>query len=207
VGGAGLAFLSARLVRLYDVALVVWVVFWIVVAVLGAVRIASLGDLADPVVRTAEGLQKTTDALSGLGDIPLIGGSIGKVVTQVRDTAVTARTQAADAKTTIHSTSVLVGVAIGVGMVALGLVLYLPVRLAWRREVADVRRALAADPDDLELGRYLARRAIAGMDITAFKAWGGESSGLGGPTGVWPLAELELRRLGLTRTTGAGHTV
>jgi len=193
------SLLSARLVRRYDIVLVVWIVFWVVLAVVAAAQISSLTGLTDPIVRTADGLQKVTGALSGLGNIPLIGGSIGNVVKQVDDAVSSARTGAADAKSTIHTMSWLVGIALGVGMVGLGLLLYLPVRLAWRREVADVRRALAAGPDDPVLGRFLAYRALRGMDYSRFRAWDRDPFRPLDDVDVWPLADLELDRLGLSR--------
>jgi len=155
--------------------------------------------LTDPIVRTADGLQKVTGALDAFGHIPLIGGSIGNLAKQVDETVRSARTGAADARSTIHTMSWLVGLALGVGMVALGLLLYLPVRLAWRREVADVRRALAVDSDDPELGRYLARRGLEGMDYAAVRAWGGDPWRQLTEGDVWSLADVELTRLGLRR--------
>ena len=91
------------------------------------------------------------------------------------------------------------GIALAVGQAALGLLLYLPLRLPWRREVDDVRRALAADRNDPALCRYLARRALEGMSFAQVRARGGDpwqEMQTGDP---WPLAELELQRLGLRR--------
>ena len=182
-----------------DVAVAVWVVFWIVIGVLAAVEISHLGTLGDPVVRTADGLQKTVSALSGLSGIPLIGGSIGNVVKQVDATTESARAQVAVAKSTVHNVSLIVGIALAVGQAALGLLVYLPYRLPWRREVGDVRRALATDPADIALGRYLARRALDGMSFAQARAWGGDPWKQAETGDPWPLADLELQRLGLRR--------
>jgi hypothetical protein len=199
VGAPRTPFLSARRVRGLDVTVAVWVVFWIVVGVLAAVEIAHLGALGDTVVRTADGLQKTADTLSGLSSIPLIGGSLGDAVKQVDATAATVTSQVAADKTTVRHLSLIVGIALAVGQAALGLLLYLPLRLPWRREVDDVRRALAADRNDPALCRYLARRALEGMSFAQVRARGGDpwrEMQTGDP---WPLAELELQRLGLRR--------
>ena len=185
--------------RALDITVAVWVVFWIVIGVLAAVETRSLGTLGDPVVRTADGLQQTADTLSGLSSIPLIGGSLGNAVKQVDATAASARTEVAAAKSTIHHLSLIVGIALALGQAALGLLLYLPLRLPWRREVDDVRRALAADRNDPALCRYLARRALEGMSFAQVRARGGDpwqEMQTGDP---WPLAELELQRLGLRR--------
>jgi hypothetical protein len=192
-------FLNAHRVRVLDVAIAVWVVLWIVVGVLAAVEINRVGALGDPVVRTADGLQKTADSLGALSSVPLIGGSLGGVVKQVDATAVATRTQVAAAKTTVRNVGLIVGIGAAAGPAALALLLYLPLRLYWRREVGDVRRALAADPNDPALGRYLARRALDGMSFAQVKAWTGDPWQEAETGDAWPLAERELQRLGLRR--------
>ena len=193
------SFLSAHLVRVLDVAATVWVVFWIVLGVSAALEVGRLSTLGDTVVRTADGLQKTADTLSGLASIPLVGGSLGGAVKQLGATAAAAKSQAASAKVTIHHLSLIVGIALAVGQSALGLLLYLPLRLPWRREVNDVRRALATDPDDPALTRYLARRAIESMTFAQARAWGDDPWRVAESADARPLADLELRRLGLRR--------
>ncbi len=185
--------------RIYDVAVVAWIVFWVVVAVLLAVQIDSLRGVTVSIAHTAEGLRATAKTLEGLSHIPFVGGSIGDLVRQIDKTAATAVAESADARATIGTTALLVGIGVGVGQGALGLLLYLPVRLAWRREVAAVRRALAAEPGDAGLGRHLARRALEGMSYEQVRAWDGDPWRQFDDGDVWPLAELELRRLGLSR--------
>jgi hypothetical protein len=192
-------FLSAHRVRVLDVAVTAWVVFWIVVGVTAAIEIGHLSTLGDTVMRTADGLQKTADTLSGLASVPLVGGSLGGAVKQLGATAAAARSQAASAKVTIHHVSLIVGIALAVGQTALGLLLYLPLRLPWRREVGDVRRALAADPSDPDLTRYLARRAVENMSYAQAQAWRGDPWRAVDSGDARSLADLELRRLGLRR--------
>jgi hypothetical protein len=186
-----------------DVTVAVWVVFWIVVGVLAAVEIDRLGRLGDPVVRTADGLRRTADTLGALSRVPLIGGSLGDAVKQVDATAVAARTEVAAAKVTVRYVSLIVGFALAMGQAALGLLLYLSLRLPWRHEVGDVRRALAADPNDPMLGRYLARRALEGVSFAQVQAWGSDPWSDVQTGDEWRLAEVELRRLGLQRRPGA----
>ncbi len=185
--------------RTLDITVAVWLVFWIVVGVLAAVEINRLGALGDPIVRTADGLQKTADTLGGLSSIPLIGGSLGGVVKQVDATAAAARGQVAAAKTKVRNVSIIVGIILGGGPAALALLLYLPLRLPWRREVGDVRRALATNPNDPALGRYLARHALEGLSFAEARTWGSDPWAQAETGDPWPLAELELQRLGLQR--------
>ena len=185
--------------RVLDVTVGVWIAVWIVVGVLAAVEINRLGALGDPIVRTADGLQKTADTLGGLSSIPLIGGSLGGVVKQVDATAAAAKDQVAAAKTKVRNVSIIVAIILAGGPAVLALLLYLPLRLPWRREVGDIRRALATDPDDPALGRYLARRALDGLSFARARAWGGDPWKQAETGDPWPLAELELQRLGLRR--------
>jgi hypothetical protein len=191
--------LNAHRVRVLDVTVAVWIVLWIVIGVLAAVEISHLGKLGDPVVRTADGLQKTADSLGGPSGIPLIGGSLGGVVKQVDATAVAAKSQVDAAKATVRNVSLIVGLILAGGPAALALLLYVPLRLPWGREVGDVRRALATDPNDPALGRYLARRALEGLSFAQARTWGSDPWDQAETGDPWPLAELELQRLGLPR--------
>jgi hypothetical protein len=92
------------------------------------------------------------------------------------------------------------GLLLALGPVLIVLLLYLPLRLAWGRDVVAIRRALVTDPDDPVLLRYLAERAIEGMRYDRLRElsddpWRDMERGE-----TQRLAEVELRRLGLTRT-------
>ena len=62
-----------------------------------------------------------------------------------------------------------------------------------------MRQALAADPGDPALGRYLARRALEGMSYARRWSWGSDPWVEAETGDAWPLADLELQRLGLRR--------
>jgi hypothetical protein len=190
---------SARTIRLLDVAVAAWAVSWVVVGVLAALEVAHLGTLADTVAHTADSLQSTVSALAALSHVPVVGGSLAAVLRRVSASAATAHAQAAAAHTTIDHLSLLIGVALAAGQATLALLLYLPLRLPWRRDVAEVRRALTTDPDDPVLGLYLARRALVGMSLAQARALGGDPWRGVAAGDVWPLAEVELQRLGLRR--------
>ena len=66
-------------------------------------------------------------------------------------------------KDKVRAAGVIVGCLIAVGPALVALLIYLPVRLPWRRDVAAIRAALARDPDDPVLQRYLADRALEGL--------------------------------------------
>ncbi len=86
--------------------------------------------------------------------------------------------------------------------------LYLPMRLAWRRDVAAVREAIRRDGQTPELRRVLALRALVALPYDRLHAveadpWAALQRGDDGG-----LAAAELARLGLAgggETTGRGH--
>jgi phosphate starvation-inducible protein PhoH len=99
----------------------------------------------------------------------------------------------------VHRTAVVAGVGIGVLPGALVLVLYLPVRSRWRRDVRAVADALADSAGDPAFERYLARRAVAALAWDEVRGvapdpWGALDRG-----DVRALADAELSRLGLSR--------
>jgi hypothetical protein len=193
-------FLSARKIRTFDVLVVLWVVVWALFGVLFGRAIWEVGRLTDPIASTADGLKHTAAGLNRLGDIPFVGGAVNKVVEKVTGAADSARAQAAAVKTRIERVGVFAGLLLALGPVLIVLLLYLPLRLAWGRDVGAIRRALVADPNDPVLLRYLAERAIEGMRYDRLRElsddpWRDMERGE-----TQHLAEVELRRLGLTRT-------
>jgi hypothetical protein len=192
-------FLSARKIRTFDVLVVVWIVAWVILGVLLGRAIWDIGRLTDPIVSNADGLTHAAEGFHRLSGIPLVGSAVNSVVGQVTGAAHSARSQALTVKTRIEQVGVAAGLLLALGPTLLVLLFYLPLRLPWRRDVAAIRRALAADPDDPVLLRYLAERAIEGMRYDRLQQlsddpWRDMARGE-----TDRLAEAELRRLGLRR--------
>ncbi|MGH3452660.1 MAG: hypothetical protein ACRDQW_18550, partial [Haloechinothrix sp.] len=79
------------------------------------------------------------------------------------------------------------------------LALYLPMRLAWRRQVRAVRRALERGPDDLAVDEFLAWRAVLNLPYDRLREvsadpWRDLEAGR-----YRKLGDAELRRLGINR--------
>jgi hypothetical protein len=91
------------------------------------------------------------------------------------------------------------GIGVGLLPAALVLLLYIPVRLAWRRDVRAVRAGLAAAAGDPAFEHYLARRAVDVLPWDSLHAVSGDPwrAIAGGDFRV--LADAELARLGLRR--------
>jgi hypothetical protein len=192
-------FFSARVVRALDLLLVAWVLAWLVVGV-GVGRIVwDVGGIADPIIRNAAGVSDATHGLDSLRSIPLVGGVLGGAVGGVRAPFDKTRQEAQLVKDRIHQIAVAVALLLVVPPTLLALALYLPFRLRWRRDVAAVRAALARDPFDLVLQRYLAVRAVLGLRFDELHAlsddpWQDIATGQ-----AWAIADVELDRLGLAR--------
>lgn len=192
-------FFSARVVRALDLVLVAWVLAWLVVGV-GVGRVVwGVGGIADPIIRNAAGVSEATHSLDSLRSVPLVGGVLGGAVGGVRAPFDKTRQEAQVVKDRVHQLAVALALLLVVPPTLLALALYLPFRLRWRRDVAAVRAALASDPFDLVLQRYLALRAVQGLRFDEFRAlsddpWRDIETGQ-----AWAIADVELDRLGLAR--------
>jgi hypothetical protein len=195
--GRGHEFFSARTMRLLDVLLVVYVVVWAVLGVLIAADIRRQADLSDHVTRIGEALSDIGESLDVLGGLPLVGGDVGEVTGRVVEAGESVQQSGRDSRQSLERMGVLVGVAFAAVPLMLVLPLYVPLRLAWRREVRAVAGALVdAHPD---LDRLLARRALATMSYERLLALGADPWASPDAGDVRALADAELDRLGLRR--------
>jgi hypothetical protein len=170
---------------------------WLLLGVLVGRAIWGVGAIADPVIRNADGLSETAAGFDRLRSVPLIGGVLGGAVEGVGGTADKARAEAQGVKDKVHAAGVVIGCLVALGPALLVLLIYLPVRLPWRRDVAAIRAALARDPDDPVLQRYLAERALEGLSYDQVRElsddpWRDMEAGR-----AERLALVELARLGL----------
>ena len=190
---------SARLIRLLDVAAIVWVAGWIVLALLVAREVRDLRELSDTVVVAGAAVEDTGDAVDALGTIPFVGGRAGKVADEVRAAGRSAQVSGRESRSSIDDLSVLLALAIGLVPTLPLLALYAPLRVAWSRDSRAVRQALAAGNGDPVLLELLARRAVFSRSYGDLRAVSDDPFRDIEEGRVRPLAELELRRLGLER--------
>jgi hypothetical protein len=198
-------FMTARKIRTLDVLVVAWIIVWVVLGVLLGRAIWDIGRLTDPILSNADGLKHTAEGFHRIASLPLVGGALNSVVDQVTGAADRAHAAAQTLKTRIEQIAVVVGLLLAVGPTLLALFVYLPLRLPWRRDVEAVRRALASDPNDPVLLRYLAERAIEGMRYDRLRElsddpWRDMERGDSAR-----LADVELNRLGLKRVAPRGQ--
>lgn len=188
---------GARTIRVLDGALAVWIVVWIVVGVFAGLDIARLKTLSDTLVTTGTSIRQTGDALRLLAAVPFVGGRIADLVDKITSAGVDVGTSGRQSRATVDRLSWVIGVTLALLPAVLMALLYLPLRLIWRRERAAVRAALARG--DARCDEFLARRAATTLPYDRLRAvsddpWGDLAAGRWGA-----LADAELARLGLDR--------
>jgi hypothetical protein len=190
---------GVRLIRLLDLAVVVWTIAWIVLAIAVAREVRDLRQLSDTVIVAGVAVEETGDLVASLRDVPFVGGRVGEVAERVREAGASARLSGRASRDSTNDLSVLLGMSIGLVPTLPLLGLYAPLRLAWARERRAIRRALATGPAQSFVEEFLARRAVQSLrydDLRRVTAdpWGDLEAGRYGP-----LADRELARLGMRR--------
>lgn len=186
-----------------DVAVVVWAAAWIVVGLWVAREVDGLTDLSETVTRAGIALEEAGRALQSLDGVPFVGEDVARVGERTEQAGESARISGRSSRESVESLSLLLGVSIAVAPSLPLLALYLPMRLAWRRQVTAVRDALARAPDDPALYEFLARRAVINLSYDRLRAvsadpWRDLEAGR-----YRPLGDAELARLGIERPAPA----
>ena len=155
--------------RLLDALALAWCAVWLVLGVWVGRELWQLAGLGETLARSGSALDSSGRALQELRDIPLIGGTPGRIGDQVRATAADVVTQGNAARGSARRLAVLLGLTVTLLPLTPAL-LYLPLRLRASRDRRAVRDLLGRlDERDFAAGRHR------------------------------PLADLELARLGLRR--------
>lgn len=188
---------GSRLVRLLDIAVLVWIAGWLVLALFVAREVRDLRELSDTVVVAGVAVEDTGDLVDSLGSVPFVGGQVGQVADRVREAGQTAQVSGRESRSSIDDLSVLLAVAIGLVPTLPLLGLYAPLRIAWSRDAREVRRAFELDASDPVLLEILARRALLTQPYERIRAVTSDPSRDLEQGRFAPLAELELERLGL----------
>lgn len=184
-------------VRLLDGLVMFWLVLWIVVGVWSGIVIWQVSDLGDTITNSGDTLGVAGKALTALGQVPVVGDSAGQLGAQVAASSADIAARGGEIKSQLRELALLLGVSIVMMPTTPVVGLYLPLRIARRREQRDVRDALRAHGRDPGLDRYLAERALRTLPYAAVRAvsddpWADIAVGR-----TRALADIELRRLGL----------
>jgi len=161
---------GVRLIRALDVAVAVWIVAWVVLALLVGREVRDLRQLSDTVVVAGIAVEETGDLVESLGSVPFVGGRVGEVAGRVRAAGRSAQASGRDSRDSTENLSILLALSIGLIPTLPLLGLYAPLRVTWAREARAVRRALAARPPDPLLREFLARRAVLNLPYQELRA-------------------------------------
>jgi len=184
-----------RTIHVLDVALVVWIAVWLLLAARLHEDVSGLTELSDGAVAAGRALASTAEALEVIQGIPFIDREVAELQANVRDAARRTTRAGNASRAEIRTYARLTAATVALGPTVPPLLLYLPLRLAWSRDRRSVARALAAG--DRALPRYLAHRALARADAATYSL--STADGDVRPEAVAVLADAELRRLGLRR--------
>jgi hypothetical protein len=188
-------------IRLLDGLVVCWLVLWLVVGATSGYTIWKVSDLGDTVSSSGRALDSAGRALESVGNVPVVGEGPGELGGEVVGTAAEIQSRGQVVKSQLRQLSVLLGLSIMLMPTTPVLGLYLPLRWSRRREVSRLRKLLARDGRDPVVDRYLAGRAVQTLPFDSVRAvtrdpWKDLAEGR-----TSSLADAELRRLGLLRST------
>ncbi len=182
--------------------MLLWAVAWVIVGLLVAREVRGLTDLSRTVTAAGYALQEAGGALGSLEGVPFVGEDVGDVAERTERAGRSARESGRSSRESVESLSILLGISIALAPSLPLIVLYVPMRLAWIREVRSVRRALHASPDEPGLEEYLARRAAMTLPYDRLSATGTDPWGKLGAGERRRLSDAELQRLGIRRPDG-----
>ncbi len=184
-------------VQWLDRSAMVWVAFWLLIGVWTAVTLWRIADIGDTLTTSGGALNTAGEALNQVALVPVIGDRAGVLGQQVVTTSAEVTARGQQVKGQLHQLAVLLGAFLILVPTVPVVALYLPGRLARKREVAEIRTALSRDRDDPQLDRLLAARAVENLSLTKMRALGIGTQP--GHAEERALADAELQRLGVTR--------
>jgi hypothetical protein len=117
-----------------DALLVAWVAAWIVLGVVVGREVQGLETLSDTTVTAGRALETAGQALGGIADVPIVGENVRELADRTQEAGRSAVASGRESRDSIHDLSILLAVAIGLVPSVPYVLLYLPLRLAWRRE-------------------------------------------------------------------------
>jgi hypothetical protein len=189
--------LHPRRRRLADALVLVWVLVW---AFAGYTAGRAL-DKVSEVTRSAEGagaaVVRTGESIRDV-DVPVVGAAFRDAGDSVIDAGRAAQAQARDSGSSVRKASILLGLAVWLVPSLPLLFGYGPTRVARSRETRALRLLVLDHPDDADLDRMLATRALAHLPYRRLRAMGAPWADYGAGD-YRTLADAELAREGVTR--------
>ena len=187
--------LHPRRRHLADALVLAWVLVW---ALAGLTAGRAL-DKVSEVTRSAEGagaaVVRTGESIRDV-DVPVAGAVFEDAGNAVIDAGRDAQAQARDSGNSVRKASILLGLAVWLVPTLPLLLSYGPARSTRGRDRRALRALVRAHPDDADLDRLLATRALAHLPYRRLRALGAPWA----PGDDRALADAELAREGVTRS-------
>ena len=124
-----------------DAVLALWVAGWIVLGVVVGREVQGLETLSETTVTAGRALDSAGQALGAVANLPLVGENVRELAARTREAGQSAVASGRESRDSIHDLSILLAVAIGLVPSVPYVLLYLPLRLSWRRQLVASRRA------------------------------------------------------------------
>jgi hypothetical protein len=146
-----------------DVAVGVWVLAWIGLAVAIGIELSNLSDLSHTAVRSGEAVETVGRSLGILGAVPLVGGSLSGLASQVQAAGASAIASGHSSQSSINTLSVLLAIAVALLPSIPVLGFYLPLRLDRRRAAQALYDTTVKHGHEPGFKTFLAQRAIGSL--------------------------------------------
>lgn len=191
-----------RRTRIIDGVAALWCVLWLVIGGWTGYELWQLSYAGATIQQSGRALDDTGRALQDIGRIPVIGTRPAELGNAVRQNAAQIQAEARRSVSSVRRLAILLGLAVAVIPNTPVLAVYLPERLARRRERRDALHGMT-DAAPGEVDAVLAVRAVAHLPYADLRKVS-ETPGQDLLAGHHHrrLAEAELRRLGLRRSSG-----
>ncbi len=187
-------------IRLTDGLVLFWVVLWLTIGTWSGITFWQLADIGDTITISGQAITSAGEGLVQIGNLPIIGDKAGGVGTDVVTASTDIAIRGQEIKQELHQLAWLLGLSVIFMPTTPVVGMYLPLRLARRRQRKDLMAALRAGDDSPLLDRYLAARAMENLsfsDVQAITTAPGADLSAGD---TQSLADAELARLGLHRS-------
>lgn len=194
---------TGRALLVLDVALAVWVAFWVWLGVSVGHEVSGLRNLSQTVTKVGGAIEQTGATLRAVGSIPLVGEQLGATAAQIEEAGRSTVDSGRASRESVRSLSWMLALAVAVipSLPILGF--YIPLRVLDVRERRRLRALALRHRDDPEFRRYLAHRALFTLPYSALgdgvpPPWCDYAEGR-----FDDLASAELERLGLEPMGGS----
>jgi hypothetical protein len=119
-----------------DAILVLWVAGWITLGILVGREVQALESLSETTVTAGQALDSAGRALGVVADLPIVGENVRELAGRTREAGRSAVVTGRESRDSIHDLSILLAVTIAVVPSVPYVLLYVPLRLSWRRRLA-----------------------------------------------------------------------